>query len=380
MTAADGSIGSMVKVVDHGPANARWNLVVLGDGYRASELAKYHSDVDAFINDIRTTPPYDELWCGVNVYRIDVTSTDSGADEPTDCGGPGTTPRTYYDATFCSDWGGIKLERLLTIGDARAQADAVARLPQTRQVLVIVNSAKYGGSGGQVAVCSTHTQASAIAIHEIGHSAYGLADEYEDGGTAAGAEPMEPNVTLDANRATNKWRDMVLATTPMPSSCNPGCVGCVPPATPPPAGRVGAYEGARYMRCAMYRPLPNCYMRDYNPFCPVCSRVIRQTIIPFLPPELISLTTPSIAFTDIPEGVGGGGITTYRAIAFEVQTCRRLTFRITAGPTGGFGTPFGLVDQVTAGEYTSIDTARLWLSYTSTVAGSTSTGTVTVRC
>ena len=139
MTAADGSIGSMVKVVDHGPANARWNLVVLGDGYRAAELAKYHSDVDAFINDIRTTPPYDELWCGVNVYRIDVTSTDSGADEPTDCGGPGTTPRTYYDATFCSDWGGTKLERLLTVDNARAQADAVARLPQTRQVLVIVN-------------------------------------------------------------------------------------------------------------------------------------------------------------------------------------------------------------------------------------------------
>jgi hypothetical protein len=42
-------------------------------------------------------------------------------------------------------------------------------------------------------------QASEIAIHEMGHSAFGLADEYENGGTARGTEPSEPNVTRDAN-------------------------------------------------------------------------------------------------------------------------------------------------------------------------------------
>ncbi len=382
MSVSDGSVGGITKVVDHGPPSMRWNLVILGDGYQASEMAKFHTDVENFLDDMYQVPPYDELWCGINVYRIDVTSTDSGADDPTTCGGTGATPRTYYDATFCSPWNGTRLERLLTVDSARAKADALAKLPETDQVLVIVNSSKYGGAGGQVATCSTNAQASEIAIHEIGHSAFGLADEYEDGGTAGGGEPFEPNVTVNTNRATLKWGALVAASTPIPSSCYGDCAaGCTPPATPPAAGAIGTYEGGRYMHCGMYRPLPNCYMRDYSPFCGVCAGVIQQTLAPFLPAEVITLLTPSIAFTDIPEGVGATGITTFRAILFEVETCRTLNFRITSGPTGGFGTPFGSGPvQANPGRYSSTDTARLWLSYTSTTAGASAMGSVVVRC
>jgi hypothetical protein len=379
MGASDGSIGSTTKVVDHGSPSSRWDLVVLGDGYRAAELTKYHTDVQTFVDRIRVTPPWDDLWCGVNVWRVDVTSTDSGADEPTTCGGPGTTPRTFFDATFCSLWGATPLERLLTVDSARADAAAKAAVPLRNQTLVIVNSAKYGGSGGSVATCSTHAQAAEIAIHEIGHSAFGLADEYENGATASGMEPSEPNVTFDANRATNKWRDLVAAGTPMPSSCNPGCAGCTPPATPPPAGAVGAYEGARYLRCGAYRPLPSCYMRDYGPFCPVCARVIRQTLQPFLPPESVALQTPTLTFGNVPEGVGGVGVTTFRAVVFEVSTCRRLTFRIVGAPTGPFAAVPPTVADVLAGPYSPVNYARLWISYTSTTAGSTASGSVVVR-
>jgi hypothetical protein len=379
MGASDGSIGGTTKVVDHGSPSARWDLVVLGDGYQASELAKYHTDVQAFVDRIRVTPPYDELWCGINVWRVDVTSTDSGADEPTDCGGPGTTPRTFFDATFCSPWGSTRLERLLTVDSGRADAAALAAVPLRNQTLVIVNSSKYGGSGGAIATCSTNVQAAEIAIHEIGHSAFGLADEYENGGTASGAEPFEPNVTFDANRATNKWRDLIAATTPMPSACNAGCTGCTPPATPPAPGAVGAYEGAFYVKCGAYRPLPSCYMRDYGPFCPVCARVIRQTLQPFLPPEAVVLQTPSLSFGNVPEGVGGAGVTTFRAVVFEVNTCRRLTFRILSGPSGGFAAPPPTVVDVLAGPYSPADHARLWIAYTSTTAGATASGSVTVR-
>jgi hypothetical protein len=124
-----------------------------------------------------------------------------------------------------------------------------------------------------------------------------LADEY--GGNGAGTpagEPMQPNVTRNTNRATNKWRDLIAAITPMPSQCEPSCAAssCVPPATPPAAGAVGTYEGAIYSDCNIYRPLPSCYMRDYSPFCPVCARVIRQTLQPFLPAESINLVTPKV--------------------------------------------------------------------------------------
>lgn len=382
MTASDGYVvGGSTKLVDHGPDASRWNLVIVGDGYRAAELAQYHSDVQTFIDQMYNTPPFDDLWCGINIHRIDVVSTDSGADDPTACpGGTGATPNTYFDATFCSWWGSVRLERLLTITEPLAEATALAAVPEMDQVLCIVNSGKYGGAGGTTATCSTHPSSAFIAIHEIGHSAFGLGDEYENGGNASGAEPGWPNVTFDANPATNKWRDLVDPATPMPSSCYADCAaGCVPPATPPPPGAVGAYEGAVYVHCGAYRPLPSCYMRDYGPFCPVCERVIRQVMAPFLPAESVNLLTPSIAFTDVPEGLGGTGVTQHRAILFEITTCRRLHFTIIAGPTGGFGAPLGLTAEGRPDEYGPTGRARLWLSYTSTAAGDSASGSVTVQ-
>jgi hypothetical protein len=298
MSASDGSVVGTAKIVDHGPDSARWNLVIIGDGYQASELTQYHTDVQSCLMTLRTTPPFDELFFGINVHRIDVVSTDSGADDPIDpidcAGGTGATPRTFFDATFCSVGpGGRRLDRLLTIDTALAKSVASAQVPLRHQVLCIVNSSKYGGSGGDVPTFSTESQASEIGIHELGHSAFGLADEYGGDGTGTPAgEPMQPNVTRDTNRATNKWRDLIAAMTPMPSKCAPNCATstCVPPASPPAAGEVGTYEGAIYSNCNTYRPLLDCYMRTLRqPFCPVCTRVIRQTLQPFLPADVADI-------------------------------------------------------------------------------------------
>ncbi len=383
MSASDGFVVGSTKVVDHGPDSQRWNLVIIGDGYRVGELTQYHTDVQNFLTALRTTPPFDELFCGINVHRIDVVSTESGADDPGCAGGAATTANTYFDGTFCSIFAGSPMDRLLTVNVALALSVASLHVPLRHQVLCIVNSSKYGGSGGTIATCSTNASASEIAIHEIGHSAFGLADEYggNGSGTPAG-EPSEPNVTRNTNRATNKWRAHIAATTPMPSQCEGSCTSstCVPPGTPPAAGAVGTYEGGKYSDCNTYRPLPSCYMRDYQPFCPVCSGVIRQTLQPFLPAESINLITPSIAFSNVPAGMGGIGVTTHRAIVWEVVTCRRLTFQITAGPTGGFGTPSGTSVSITSDPILPVTSARIWLSYTSTNPGDSASGTVTVRC
>jgi hypothetical protein len=310
MSATDGQVLGASKIVDHGPDNERWNLVFIGDGYRANELDKYRSDVQRLVQAIRTTPPLDQLFRGINVHRIEVASTDSGADDPGCAGGSATTAMTYFDATFCSNFAGTQLDRLLTIDVHLALSVASAHVPLRHQVLCVVNSGKYGGSGGAISTCSTHAAATQIAIHEMGHSAFGLADEY--GGTGTGTpsgEPSKPNVTRDANRATNKWRAMIAETTPMPSQCNPACRGstCVPPATPPPANAVGAYEGAVYSDCNTYRPLPSCYMRDYAPFCPVCASVIRQTLEPFLPSEIVVAAT-SLNVSSGVSGIGSRGL------------------------------------------------------------------------
>src|SRR2546427_1590104 len=143
MTTSDGTVLGTTKVVDHGPASVRWNIVILGDGYRSSEMAKYHTDVQSFIDHLSTTPPFDQLWGSINVYRVDVTSIDSGADDPTACGGTGATPATYFDAKFCTSG----LKRLLTVNNTTALALSQAQVPQVQVTFVIVNSTIYGGAG-----------------------------------------------------------------------------------------------------------------------------------------------------------------------------------------------------------------------------------------
>ncbi|MET3806821.1 hypothetical protein ABIB25_003841 [Nakamurella sp. UYEF19] len=388
MSASDGYVLGMSKIVDHGPNSSRWNLVFVGDGYRSTELNQYRADVNAIVQQFRATPPFDNLFCGINVHRIDVVSTQSGADDPLDApdspAGTPTTANTYFDATFAGTGpGGVKYDRLLVI-DAALALSVSNSVANRNQVICVVNSSKYGGSGGAVATCSTNTQSREIAIHEMGHTAFGLADEYGYGAGSPPGEPTQPNVTRDTNRTTNKWRALILATTPMPSSCSPAseCMAstCVVPSSPGAAGVVGTFEGAAYTACNIYRPTTSCYMRDFSPFCPVCSGIIRTVLAVYLPPETVSLTTPSISFTGVPAGMGGVGVTTYRAIVWETVSCRPLTFAVTAGPTGGFGLPSGSSVTVTSDSALPITSARLWISYTSTNPGDVASGSVTVRC
>ncbi|MGE5863063.1 MAG: M64 family metallopeptidase, partial [Nitrososphaerales archaeon] len=292
MTTADGNIIGTDIVVNHGLPSQRWNLVVLGDGYRISELIKYSYDVQNFIDKLKDTKPFDELWNAINVYRIDVSSTDSGADDPVACGGTGTTPATYFDSTFCA-FGGV--QRALTVNNTTAIDVANNRVPEWDLILVHVNSPIYGGTGGSVAVSSTNSSASEIVIHEIGHTAFGLADEYEyfagcgsgevGHDVYTGSEPFEPNVTINTDRNTNKWRHLILAGTPMPTTSNANCTQCDPQPSPVPQGTVGTFEGAQYFHCGKFRPQFNCKMRALGPpFCAVCKEVIRNTFSPFLIP------------------------------------------------------------------------------------------------
>lgn len=295
MSAADGSVLGTTPIVFNGPASQKWNLVIVAEGYRDVEISNFHNDAQSFVQTLFQTPPFDELSSAINIYRIDVTSIDSGADDPVACGGTGATPRTYFDASFCNN--GIR--RLLVCNDATVHQVVNAQMPQAHMILVMVNSTVYGGSGGGIAVFSLASGANEIALHEMGHTAFGFADEYEyyagcgiDVGHDhySGGEPAQPNVTRDSNRATNKWRDLVQAATPMPTTSNADCTKCDPQPNPFPAATVGTYEGAFYYHCGAYRPQFNCRMRALgNPYCAVCQRVIRQALAPYLSPWIYNL-------------------------------------------------------------------------------------------
>ena len=293
MRVNDGAIINATKILDNGADSARYNIVLVAEGYQAAQLGQFQTDAQNFVNVLRTTAPFDHLMAGINVHQLAVSSTDSGADDPTACGGSGASPRTFFDATFCA--GGIR--RLLVVDATRVVEAVNAHVPAWHVILVIVNSTTYGGSGGTVAVYSLAAGALQIALHELGHSAFGLADEYEyyagcgidtDRNNHPAGEPGEPNVTLETNRDIIKWRDLILPATAMPTMSNPNCANCDGrPSTAPP-GTVGAFEGAHYYHCGTYRPEYNCLMRALDqPFCAVCRRVIDDTLQPFLPVRLV---------------------------------------------------------------------------------------------
>jgi len=285
MTTADGSVLGTTQVFGSAPRNRAFNIVLLAEGFTSTQQAAFNTAATDFVTALRATPPFDELAPAINVFRVNVTSTDSGADDPASAGGTGATARTYFDATF----GGNGIRRLLLCNQTTALQVATAQLPEFSLVLVVVNSTVYGGAGGSVGTYSLATGATEIAIHEAGHTAFGLADEYAyyAGGNETGhdfhpaTEPSEPNVTINTTRSTLKWGWAVAAATALPTMANPDCSTVDSRPSSVPVGTVGCFEGAHYYHCRAYRPEYDCKMRALSvPFCRVCRQVIWNRIGP----------------------------------------------------------------------------------------------------
>ena len=153
--------------------------------------------------------------------------------------------------------------------------------------MVIVNAAQSGGAGGGVAWFSTHPDAADIGIHELGHSAFGLIDEYGDIiNNWAGGEPAQPNATANVNRTTTKWASRILVGTPLPTMSNPlrTCTTEDTRASTVAVGTVGLFENAGRAHCGLYRAEYDCNMRHLGRgFCVVCQDAIRRTLRPRLP-------------------------------------------------------------------------------------------------
>jgi len=289
MGTSDGTVLGATKIVDAGPTQTRWNVVIVSEGYRSSEMSQFATDSQQFADIFLATAPFDRLRPAINIFRVDVTSTDSGAKDPTKCGGTGLKPKTYFDASFCTN--GIR--RLLVGNSGRVLKVAGKQVPQWHLAFLAVNSPVFGGSGGAVATFSRAAGAVEIALHELGHTAFGLADEYEyfagcgsESGhnKHSGSEPSQPNITTNKNRATTKWRSLIQASTAVPTTANANCANCDSQPTPVPAGTIGLFEGADYFHCNVYRPEFDCRMRNLGkPFCGVCQQVIVKKLTPFLP-------------------------------------------------------------------------------------------------
>jgi hypothetical protein len=318
MTRLDGEVLGATRVVDHGRPSARWDLVILSEGYTGADLAAgvFETDVDDLVAALFAAVPFDEpeLQEAINVWRLDVASNERGADDPGEdpatglcLPGTSTVVRTYFDATFCGDQFNNpqeeRIHRLLTVDKGTVLSVLEEQVPEWDTGMVIVNTTTRGGSGGDaIPVVSKSSDLHEVALHELGHAAFGLADEYdyligcEPDGTAQdpngeqdhypveNGEPMEANVTIEKNRASLKWRQLIATSTDVPTTRNQDCSKCDRQPSPVPAGTVGVFEGAHHYHCDVFRPAFTCRMRNSGlAFCEVCQERIRQTLRPHMP-------------------------------------------------------------------------------------------------
>ena len=262
----------VTPILVNGDTADKVNIVFLGDGYTSAQIALYLSDVQNATNALFFTPPYSNYKSFFNVFAIEVPSVESGTDHPytaADCpGGLSTFSRnTYFNTRF--DYSGI--HRLLVAQNSGAVYSVLAaNFPEWDVVFLVVNHSYYGGSGGAFATFSTNTSATEVAIHELGHSFAGLADEYEYGG---GPGHEAPNATAETTRELIKWNDWIEVSTPVPT-----------PETLPYQSVIGLFEGAVYNALGWYRPKLDCKMRALGiPLCSVCSERTVQEVYGLVP-------------------------------------------------------------------------------------------------
>jgi hypothetical protein len=298
----------------HGDGNPvhKVDLLMLGDGYTADELAKFEADARRMAAHLFTVSPFKQRAADFNVWALTVPVPVSGVSRPSTGRHRASATGLRYDI-FGS-------ERYALSVDNRAWRELAQHAPYD-VVEIIFNSETYGGGAifGQFSTAAAGNDwANYLFVHEFGHHFAGLADEYYTSAVAyeSGAgrpEPWEPNATANLDRATLKWRHLVSPSTKLPTPWpkpafeafqreNQARRAELRAQRRPEAemsalfsaeqalvenlfsdaenhDAVGAFEGANYQALGYFRPQMQCLMFSrHDTFCRVCDDAIEQII------------------------------------------------------------------------------------------------------
>lgn len=253
-------------VMVNGTPESKVDIVILPEGYTAEEMSLFQQHCQNLANVFTQYEPFASHINDFNFRAVLAPSEESGVDNPF----YHTWVRTILNAHFYTFY----IDRYCTTRDYFSVKDVAANAPYD-QIFILVNTNRYGGSGlynfYSISPAS-NLSSSYVIVHEFGHAFAGLGDEYAETGSPLASlynlnvEPWRPNLTTLVD-FESKWADLVAPNTPIPT-----------PDDEQYDNIVGAFEGGGYLTTGIYRPQTHCMMRDYAPFCAVCSRAIEDMI------------------------------------------------------------------------------------------------------
>jgi len=299
-------------IYDNGLAAEKLDIVILGDGYTASEMGKFEKDAKRMADVLMDHEPFLTRKKDINIRAVETPSEVSGVSRPH----PGVFKRTALSAHY----GSFDSERYVLSYDNRTIRDVASAVPYDFMV-ILINERTYGGGG----IYNLYTTVSAdnkfgeyIMVHEFGHHLGALADEYYTSSIAyempeIKVEPWEVNITALFDKNSLKWKDLVEAGTPIPTPWNKEPfdqfgyriqqerdslrAAKVPEeimealfmrqmkqedeyfAAEQYRDKVGAFEGAGYLAKGLYRSQIDCIMYTrHMQFCKVCRRGLEDVI------------------------------------------------------------------------------------------------------
>ncbi len=304
------------EVVDaiqvNGPAADKLDIVILGDGYSKAEMAKFRADAKRLSASLMNAEPFRTRVQDINIRAVETPANESGVSRP-HFGINKRSPLSVRYSTFDS-------ERYALSYDNKTIRDVASAVPYEFMV-ILINEKNYGGGGIYnlyTTVAADNKFSEYIMIHEMGHHMAALADEYYTSSVSYEApnisvEPWEPNITALLDKPNLKWKELVSATTPIPTPWNKEefdkfgygiqkVRDSLRNAKVPEnimedlfirqmnqedelfskekyRDVVGAFEGAGYTPKGLYRSQIDCIMYTrHQVFCKVCQQSIQQVI------------------------------------------------------------------------------------------------------
>lgn len=297
----------------NGDPKEKVDIVILGDGYTAEEMDKFHADIERLSAYLFSVEPFKSRKMEFNIRGVETPSANTGVHKPH----PGVHNRTPLGIQYSS----FDSERYALSYANKEIRDAASTVPY-EFMYVLINERTYGGGGiyklyASVAVDNKFSDY--IFVHEFGHHMAALADEYYSSSVSyqmpeITTEPWEANITALLDKDNVKWKDMIEKGTPVPTPWDKEMFdshgmkiqkerGRLRAAKADESvleelfeeqrkeetkmieameysGKVGAYEGASYYQHGMYRSSTDCimYTRNKLDFCPVCQKALSNVI------------------------------------------------------------------------------------------------------